>query len=204
MDETREKLVSAATRLFAERGLDGVTVREICTAAHVNGALVNYHFRNKEGLYRECVERIFRQSGGEHVGELVAGVRDARSWKDAVRTWVMTFAKALHATEGGESFAGGIYRQEVVHPSDMHPFIMKHYAVPVRDALLALMRMAGLKEDDAYRWSAAIWSQVSAHALVDARWRKVFRPKGADGAAWSASFVDFICERIFQELRYRP
>ena len=35
MDETKEKILAAATRLFARRGLDGVTIREICREAGV-------------------------------------------------------------------------------------------------------------------------------------------------------------------------
>ena len=70
MDETKGKIVEAATKLFAERGLDGVTVREICAAAGVNVALVNYHFKSKEGLYAVCIERLFARIGGERIATL--------------------------------------------------------------------------------------------------------------------------------------
>ncbi|MFI5177010.1 MAG: CerR family C-terminal domain-containing protein, partial [Vicinamibacterales bacterium] len=53
---TRARLLDAATRLFAETGFRRVTVRAICRAAHANVAAVNYHFRNKLGLYREVTE----------------------------------------------------------------------------------------------------------------------------------------------------
>jgi AcrR family transcriptional regulator len=53
--ETRDRLLQAATRLFAERGLKKVTVREICRAASANVAAVNYHFGDKLGLYREVL-----------------------------------------------------------------------------------------------------------------------------------------------------
>ncbi|HTQ06692.1 MAG TPA: CerR family C-terminal domain-containing protein [Polyangiaceae bacterium] len=53
---TRNRVLGAATRLFAERGFRRVTVRDICDAASANVASVNYHFGDKERLYREVVE----------------------------------------------------------------------------------------------------------------------------------------------------
>ena len=53
---TREGLKSAARKLFAERGFDGVTVRDIIQAAgQRNGASLYYHFRTKEALVLELV-----------------------------------------------------------------------------------------------------------------------------------------------------
>ena len=49
--ETRQRLLEAAARLFAARGFTHVTVREICNAANANVAAVNYHFGDKLGLY---------------------------------------------------------------------------------------------------------------------------------------------------------
>src|SRR5207247_7550083 len=53
--ETRERLLKAAERLFAERGFKKVTVRDICRAARANVEAVNYHFGDKDGLYREVL-----------------------------------------------------------------------------------------------------------------------------------------------------
>jgi TetR/AcrR family transcriptional regulator, regulator of cefoperazone and chloramphenicol sensitivity len=58
--ETRLRLLSAATRLFAERGFAKVTVRDICAAAGANVAAVNYHFRGKLGLYQEVLDVAMR------------------------------------------------------------------------------------------------------------------------------------------------
>jgi AcrR family transcriptional regulator len=55
-DDTHERLVDAAGRVFAEKGYEGATVREICQLAAVNLAAVNYYFRDKERLYIETVK----------------------------------------------------------------------------------------------------------------------------------------------------
>src|SRR5687767_10607621 len=58
--ETRERLLSTAERLFAERGLSKVTIREICKSARANVAAVNYHFNGKKGLYDEVVRSAIK------------------------------------------------------------------------------------------------------------------------------------------------
>jgi TetR/AcrR family transcriptional regulator, regulator of cefoperazone and chloramphenicol sensitivity len=51
--ETHERILEAAQKLFAEKGLDATSVRDITAAADCNVAAVNYHFGGKENLYLE-------------------------------------------------------------------------------------------------------------------------------------------------------
>jgi AcrR family transcriptional regulator len=51
--ETHERILDAAQKLFAEKGLDATSVRDITTEAECNVAAVNYHFGGKENLYVE-------------------------------------------------------------------------------------------------------------------------------------------------------
>ncbi|HWB17920.1 MAG TPA: CerR family C-terminal domain-containing protein [Vicinamibacterales bacterium] len=53
---TRQRIVDAATALFAARGFKGVTIRAICRDARANVAAVNYHFGDKRGLYTEVIQ----------------------------------------------------------------------------------------------------------------------------------------------------
>jgi AcrR family transcriptional regulator len=56
-DDTECRLLQAAGELFAEKGFDGTSVREICQkAGAANVAAVNYYFRDKEHLYIEAVK----------------------------------------------------------------------------------------------------------------------------------------------------
>jgi AcrR family transcriptional regulator len=59
-DDTRTKVLHAAGPVFAEKGFQAATVREICQEAGVNLASVNYHFRDKENLYLETVKHAHR------------------------------------------------------------------------------------------------------------------------------------------------
>ncbi len=55
--DTKERLLSVAEGLFAEKGFHGVSVREITAQAQTHLSAVNYHFGSKEKLYLE----VFRQ-----------------------------------------------------------------------------------------------------------------------------------------------
>lgn len=48
--ETKERILDTAERLFAERGFEATSIRDITGAAEVNLASINYHFRSKQEL----------------------------------------------------------------------------------------------------------------------------------------------------------
>ncbi|MFD0687494.1 TetR/AcrR family transcriptional regulator [Actinomadura fibrosa] len=58
MNDTRERLLDAAERLYAERGIDGVSLREIVQAAGArNATAVQYHFGDRGGVIRAIFAR---------------------------------------------------------------------------------------------------------------------------------------------------
>jgi AcrR family transcriptional regulator len=62
---TAEALLSAAGRLFAERGYVGTSIRAITAAAGANLGAVTYHFGSKQALYRAMLERLLAPIGDE-------------------------------------------------------------------------------------------------------------------------------------------
>ena len=55
-EATRQAILQAAERIFADEGLEGARTDAIATAAGVNKALLYYYFRSKEALYRAVLE----------------------------------------------------------------------------------------------------------------------------------------------------
>jgi AcrR family transcriptional regulator len=53
----RDRILSAAERLFSEAGIDGVSMREIAAEAGVQLALISYYFGTKQELYRAVFRR---------------------------------------------------------------------------------------------------------------------------------------------------
>ncbi|MDF2635778.1 MAG: transcriptional regulator, TetR family [Pelosinus sp.] len=57
--DARTKLIETATQLFAQKGFNTVSIRELARTAKVNSALISYYFGSKEGLYQEVLEEQF-------------------------------------------------------------------------------------------------------------------------------------------------
>lgn len=59
--ETRARIFDAAELIFAHRGFEGASIRDIAEAANVQKALVSFHGGSKEGLFAKVVERRAQQ-----------------------------------------------------------------------------------------------------------------------------------------------
>lgn len=59
--ESRHRILSAAIVLFAERGFEGTSIRDITTAADCGVASVNYYFSGKDKLYEEAFRTLFTE-----------------------------------------------------------------------------------------------------------------------------------------------
>ncbi len=53
--DSRQALLDAGKKIFAVKGFEGATVKDLADAADVNVSLVSYYFGGKDGLYRECL-----------------------------------------------------------------------------------------------------------------------------------------------------
>lgn len=59
--DTANRIVSVAASLFAVKGYDGVSIKEISETAEVNIAAVNYHFDSKENLFLQIIEQFLSE-----------------------------------------------------------------------------------------------------------------------------------------------
>jgi AcrR family transcriptional regulator len=89
--EARAKILAAAERLFAERGLTGVAIRELASEAGVNGAMIHYYFGNKDGLYDAVIE-----NAASKVRSLIADATDSdASVKERLTSFVGAYAEYI-------------------------------------------------------------------------------------------------------------
>lgn len=61
MKKTKEKLLQTATKLFAERGIDGVSTRDLAKLSNVNLCSINYYFGSKQSLYDAVLDDVIEK-----------------------------------------------------------------------------------------------------------------------------------------------
>lgn len=76
-EETKARIVEAATREFARKGYDGARLRDVAEAAGVHHALLHHYYGDKEGLFREVVEQAF-SAASVRAFEALRSTHDAR------------------------------------------------------------------------------------------------------------------------------
>jgi AcrR family transcriptional regulator len=87
----RERLMLVAMKLFAERGFDSVTVRDISAEAGVSVGLINHHFASKEGL-RQAVDDYFIRSTSVAIERAIRSTSnlDPNLIAEYQRRWIMS------------------------------------------------------------------------------------------------------------------
>jgi len=96
-----EKLIQSAEFLFAARGFNGVSVREIACDTKINSALVGYYFRNKEGLLAEVYTRHCEPLKRDRV-RLLAGYTANENLANLERVLEAFIRPSLQAGQGSE------------------------------------------------------------------------------------------------------
>jgi AcrR family transcriptional regulator len=143
--ETRDRLLRAAERLFAERGFKDVTVREICGAADANVAAVNYHFGDKLGLYRSVVRIVL--DAMRDVTESAQKAGASKPPEEQLRLYIDIFLRQLLRPESQAIHA--IVNREITDPTPALDDLLEQGVRPRINYLAGIIaRMIGCEPTD--------------------------------------------------------
>lgn len=134
---TRNKIIKAAARIFAEHGYEGASIRRIIAKADVNVAAINYHFGGKEGLYRAvlktALDALQHAEGSAPPSEPEVG-RDA-----ALRAFVRRQLQPMLGRDELSQYLR-IFNWETVRPTPVFRKFMAEEATPYLAGAAALVR----------------------------------------------------------------
>jgi len=115
-NDLRNKLISIATRLFAEHGLNGVSIRELSNAAGVSISMISYHFGGKEGLYSSVLQEQF--SSFEQIEEINNADVEALTKIEAYIRWIIVRHR-------NNPYLLRFYTSELTNPTQFFPLIVQ-------------------------------------------------------------------------------
>lgn len=94
-ERTRERLLDAAERLFAQRGFDGASLRAVTRAAGTSVSAAHYHFGSKRALLRAALRRRVEPINRRRLEALAAAERAARGGPPALESVLDAFLRPL-------------------------------------------------------------------------------------------------------------
>jgi AcrR family transcriptional regulator len=100
----QERLLESGEQLFAERGFDGTSIRDLAAAAECNVASVNYYFGSKEKLYIEIWRRhlhLLRDTRVASIDRVLSESGGTPSLEDLLRSFALAFIGPLVDASGG-------------------------------------------------------------------------------------------------------
>ncbi len=151
---TRERIMKAAERLFAEHGYDGTSIRAIVAKARVNQAAINYHFAGKDGLYREVLRAAFHaltELQLSHADEVKAMSREA-----ALAEFIRRQLRPLTTRDEFSRYMR-IFNWETVRPTAVFRKLLSEEAAPFMGLAVDLVQRFLPDADRRTLVVAAIW-----------------------------------------------
>jgi len=127
LDATRARLIEAAGQVFGEHGFQSATVRDICTRAGANVAAVNYHFRDKAGLYLAVLRHSMSAGGQPEPRE--AAMRAATP-EEGLRLMISAMLRRTHNPRTGRACHLRIMVHEMAQPTEALPRVVEEIIGP--------------------------------------------------------------------------
>ena len=133
--KTRDRLLTAASRIFAEQGFQESTIADICERAETNIASVNYHFGDKETLYLEAWRYAFNQELDNYPSD--GGIAEDAPAEQRLAGRIRSLIARV-ADQNSYSFA--IINKEMAQPTRLLVDILEKEINPQRLKMLALLK----------------------------------------------------------------
>ena len=190
--ETRQRLLNVAAELFAEQGFNHVTVRQICQVAGANVAAVNYHFRDKLGLYKEVVQMAADAMHRGKVEVIEAG--EGLAPEDRLRTYIrLTLHRLLGPEE--ESWMEKLIARELMDPTPALDLIVEKGIKPTSQRMGAMVaELLRTSLDDARVWQCFL--SIQAQCLFYKSGKPITVRMSPPGFKYTPEIIDGLAHHI--------
>ncbi|MEM9263013.1 MAG: TetR/AcrR family transcriptional regulator [Pseudomonadota bacterium] len=143
----KEKLIDTATRLFAERGRDRVSLRDIATEAGATHGSIRHHFGTKENLYLEAIMRIEPMDLPDQ-GLLQSTPKSPEEAVEQLRAFVKWFVSYQVKLGANRNAVLGLLRAEMMRDGGPDPVFYKRIIHPGHEGVKNVIRAIRPDIDD--------------------------------------------------------
>lgn len=140
-DNTRDRILDQAERLFAIKGFEAVSVREITGAAESNLAAVNYHFGNKMNLYVVVFRERWLERTRRVRGNFTSRLADIPN--PTIRQVIDAMARAFldgPLSDAERHYHVQLMQRELSQPSEVLKMVVEEVMKPYHQQLYELIR----------------------------------------------------------------
>jgi len=134
--KTRQRVMEAAVEVFAEQGFRKATVRDICRRAHANVAAINYHFRDKEGLYTAVLQYAHQCACEKYPPQL--GLRGNATLEQRLLAFVRSLLLRIF-DEGRHAWHGKLMSREMFEPTSALDALVENNIRPLAQQLESIV-----------------------------------------------------------------
>ena len=169
--DTRDRILDAAERLFVEHGFDGTSMRMITSAANANLAAVNYHFGSKDALVQAVFRRRLTALNQERLTELdrleaEAGGATIKPSRIVEAFFGEALRMAADVEGGGHTFMCLLGRTYTEPNEFVRKFLAEEYAECVGRFLAALYRALPEVERKEILWRFHFMMGAMSYAIA--------------------------------------
>ena len=189
--EARQQLMSAALRLFAEKGFAKTSTRAIAKAAGVNLAAIRYYFGDKAGLYNA----MFTEPAAGPQRGIELYDQPHFTLRQSLQAFIASFLEPMKQGERVQHCMR-LHFREMVEPTGVWAREIDSGIKPAHAALVAVLaRHLGVKsaDDELHRLAFSL-AGLSMHLYMTRDVVQAIRPDLLDGPeaidAWAAQMLD--------------
>jgi AcrR family transcriptional regulator len=164
--ETKARLVAAASALFAAHGFHGTKVRDIAARGGVNLASAHYHYGSKKALYLAVLRAQFAEVGGvlQRLGARPTEASLRRMKRDELLEMLRVRVQGMldHLLGPPPSLHGQLMLRELMDPGEALPVIVEEFIRPMQHESEQIIErlMPELDADEVERCAFSLVSQV--------------------------------------------
>lgn len=162
---TKERILTAAEALFAQRGFEGASLRQLTAAAGVNLAAVNYHFGSKDHLVEQVFKRRLDQLNARRLAALKQIAGQSETTLEHVLSAFIRPALDLSYDGGGGLFMRVLARAFAEHDDSLRKFLSENYGHVMRQFTAEFARLLpNLSKEELY-WRIDLVTGALTHAM---------------------------------------